>query len=145
MSDTRTFRMTTGRRIGNRAIRTLIRLGLVPNTYLLTVRGRKTGKPFSNPVTIVEADGRSWLVAPYGAVGWVRNARASKQVTLTRRGHARSYTLREVSSDEAGPILKRYVSLAKITRPYFRAQFDAPPAEFAAEADDHPVFELTTT
>jgi deazaflavin-dependent oxidoreductase (nitroreductase family) len=146
MSDTRSFHMTTARRLGDRLMRPLIRLGVVPGTYLLTVRGRKTGMPHSNPVTLVDGDeGRRWLVAPYGVVGWVRNARAARRVTLTRRGHAVEYTLREVSPDEAGPVLKRYVSLAKVTRPYFSAHPDAPAAEFAAEADRHPVFELTAT
>jgi deazaflavin-dependent oxidoreductase (nitroreductase family) len=144
MSEARSFHMTTARRGGDRAMRLLIRLGVVPGTYLLTVQGRKTGTPHSNPVTLVEGDaGQRWLVAPYGVVGWVRNARAAKRVTLTRRGHAVEYALREVLPDEAGPVLKRYVSLAKVTRPYFSAHPDAPAAEFAAEADRHPVFELT--
>lgn len=125
-------------------MRPLIRLGVVPGTYLLTVPGRKTGQPHSNPVTIVEGDeGQRWLVAPYGTVGWVRNARAAGRVTLTRRGQAREYTLREVPPDEAGPVLKRYVALARVTRPYFTAHPDAPAPEFAAEAGRHPVFELT--
>jgi deazaflavin-dependent oxidoreductase (nitroreductase family) len=146
MTDASSFHMTTARRVNDRLMRPLIRLGVVPGTYLLTVRGRKTGIPRSNPVTLVDGDnGPRWLVAPYGVVGWVRNARAAGQVTLTRRGHAKEYTLREVSPDEAGPVLKRYVSLAKVTRPYFNARADAPAAEFAAEADRHPVFELTAT
>jgi len=135
--------MTTARRLNDRLMRPLIRLGVVPGAYLLTVRGRKSGVPHSNPVTLVDGDDGRWLVAPYGVVGWVRNARAAGRVTLARRGHAVENTLREVSPDEAGPVLKRYVSLAKVTRPYFRARPDAPAAEFAAEADCHPVFELT--
>jgi hypothetical protein len=76
MSDVRSFHMTTARRINDHLMRPLIRLGVVPGTYLLTVRGRKTGIPRSNPVTLVDGDqGRRWLVAPYGDVGWVRNAR----------------------------------------------------------------------
>jgi deazaflavin-dependent oxidoreductase (nitroreductase family) len=146
MSDTRSFRMTRMRRWGDRLMRPLIRLGVVPGTYLLTVRGRKTGQPHSNPVTLVEeAGGRRWLVAPYGAVGWVRNARAAERVTLSRRGHTVEYQLREVTPEEAGPVLKRYVALAKVTRPYFSASPDAPAAEFAAEAGRHPVFELSAT
>lgn len=144
MTDTRSFHMTTSRRFGDRMIRPLIRLGVVPGTYLLTVRGRKTGKPHSNPVTLVDGDkGPQWLVAPYGEVGWVRNARAAGRVVLARGGHASEYALREVGADEAGPVLKRYVALAKVTRPYFRAQPDAPETDFSAEADRHPVFELT--
>jgi deazaflavin-dependent oxidoreductase (nitroreductase family) len=146
MADARSFHMTTARRLGDRLMRPLIRIGVVPATYLLTVRGRKTGRPYSNPVTLVDGDdGRRWLVAPYGVVGWVRNARAAGRVTLTRRGQTLEYTIREASPDEAGPVLKRYVSLAKVTRPYFRAHPDAPAADFAAEADRHPTFELTAT
>ncbi|HEV7205113.1 MAG TPA: nitroreductase family deazaflavin-dependent oxidoreductase [Jatrophihabitans sp.] len=139
MPEPRTFHMTTARRFGNRVLGPLIRLGVVPGTYVLTVPGRRSGKPRSTPVTLV--DGR-YLVAPYGPVDWVRNVRAAPTVTLSRRGRAVEYTVREVSADEAGPVLKRYVALAKVTRPYFRAAPDAPPAEFAAEADRHPVFEL---
>src|SRR5689334_9369148 len=107
MPAARSFQMTRMRRVGDRAMRPLIRLGLVPGTYLLTVRGRKTGLPHSNPVTLVEgAEGQRWLVAPYGAVGWVRNARAAGRVTLSRRGQAVDYLLREVSPAEAGAVLK---------------------------------------
>jgi hypothetical protein len=56
MSDTRSFHMTTARRLGDRLMRPLIRLGVVPGTYLLTVRGRKPGMPHSNPVTLVDGD-----------------------------------------------------------------------------------------
>lgn len=62
----RPFRMTWSHRAGNALIAPLIRAGLVPHTYLLTTRGRKTGKFRTNPVVLVERDGRRWLVAPYG-------------------------------------------------------------------------------
>jgi hypothetical protein len=39
-------------------------------------------------------------------------------------------------------VLKRYVGVATATRPYFRADKDAPVEDFVAEADRHPVFEL---
>jgi hypothetical protein len=92
----------------------------------------------------VEEAGRRWLVAPYGEVSWVRNARASGQVSLARRGDRHDYAVREVSAQEAGPVLKRYVAIATATRPYFQAQKDSPVGEFVAEADRHPVFELLT-
>jgi deazaflavin-dependent oxidoreductase (nitroreductase family) len=119
-----------------------IRAGLVPSTYLLTTRGRKTGRPRTNPVTVVDHDGRRWLVAPYGPVSWVHNARAAGRVTLRRRLDTREYTVREVSAQEAGPVLKRYVGIATATRPYFVATKDSPVEDFVAEADRHPAFEL---
>ena len=121
----------------------LVRAGLVPRSYLLTTQGRKTGRPRTNPVVPVEHDGRRWLVAPYGPVSWVHNARAAKQVTLTRRRDTREYAIREVPPEEAGPILRRYVQIAPATRRYFQATRESPVEDFAAEAGRHPVFELT--
>ena len=82
----------------------------------------------------MEHDGRRWLVAPYGPVSWVLNARAAARVSLTRRRDTRDYIVREVAPEEAGPILKRYVRIAPAIRRYFQA---------TKEAGRHPVFELT--
>lgn len=136
------FRMTRGRRIGDAIIGALIRAGVVPHSYMLTTRGRKTGRPRTNPVTLVEHDGKRWLVAPYGPVSWVLNARAAGRVTVRRRGKRLDCTVREASPEEAGPILKQYVQMARPTRRYFHATPDARVQEFVAEADRHPVFEL---
>jgi deazaflavin-dependent oxidoreductase (nitroreductase family) len=132
-----------GRHVENTIMSTLVRAGLVPRSCLLTTQGRKTGRPRTNPVVPVEHDGRRWLVAPYGPVSWVHNARAAGQVTLTRRRHTREYAIREVTPQEAAPILKRYVRIATATRRYFTATKDSPVEDFATEADRHPVFELT--
>jgi deazaflavin-dependent oxidoreductase (nitroreductase family) len=121
----------------------LVRAGLVPRSYLLTTRGRQTGRPRTNPVVPVEHGGRRWLVAPYGPVSWVHNARAAGRVSLTRRRDTRDYTIREVSPEEAGPVIQRYLRLAPSARPYFQASKDSPVADFVAEAGRHPVFELT--
>jgi len=139
----RQYSPSRGRRVGDAIIGVFVRAGLVPSTYLLTTRGRKTGRPRTNPVTVVEHDGRRWLVAPYGPVSWVHNARAAGRVSLRRRLDTHGYAVREVSAREAGPVLKRYVRIATATRPYFQATVDAPVEAFVAEADRHPVFELT--
>ena len=138
----RQFRPSRGRRVGDAIMSVFVRAGLVPSTYLLTTRGRKTGRPLTHPVTMVEQDGRRWLVAPYGPVSWVHNARAAGRVRVGRRGDRRAYAVREVAAAEAGPVLKRYVGIATATRPYFQADKDAPVEDFVAEADRHPVFEL---
>jgi deazaflavin-dependent oxidoreductase (nitroreductase family) len=138
----RQFRSSRGRRIGDSIIGVFVRAGLVPSTYMLTTRGRTTGRPLTHPATVVQHDGQRWLVAPYGAVSWVRNARAAGRVSLARRGDRRDYAVREVTTAEAGPVLKRYVAIAAATRPYFGADKNAPVEDFVAEADRHPVFEL---
>jgi deazaflavin-dependent oxidoreductase (nitroreductase family) len=131
-----------GRHVENTIMSALTRAGLLPRSYLLTTRGRKTGRPRTNPVVPVEHGGRRWLVAPYGPVSWVHNARATGRVSLTRRRDTRDYTIREVPPDEAGPVLQRYIRIAPSTRPYFQAGKDSAVGDFVAEADRHPVFEL---
>jgi deazaflavin-dependent oxidoreductase (nitroreductase family) len=121
----------------------LVTAGFVPHSYLLTTRGRRTGRERRNPVLVVEHDGRRWLVAPYGAVSWVYNARAAGQVQLARRRETRVYAIREVDWQEAGAVLQRYVQIASATRQYFQADQNDPVETFIAEAGQHPVFEIT--
>jgi deazaflavin-dependent oxidoreductase (nitroreductase family) len=131
-----------GRHVENTIMSALTRAGLVPRSYLLITQGRKTGQPRTNPVVPVGHDGRRWLVAPYGPVSWVHNARTAGRVSLTRRRDTRDYTIREASPAEAGPVLRRYVRISRSTRPYFQATKDSPEEDFITEADRHPVFEL---
>jgi deazaflavin-dependent oxidoreductase (nitroreductase family) len=130
------------RKVGDALIRTLTRLGIGDrHTYVLSVRGRKTGRTYSTPVRLVE-DGERWLVAPYGEVDWVRNARAAGQVTLTRARRSEEVGLEEVDGERAAPALRSYLEAVPLVRPYFDAAPDAPLEEFAAEASRHPVFRI---
>jgi hypothetical protein len=54
----RQFRPGRGRRVGDAIMSVFVRAGLVPSTYLLTTRGRRTGRPLTHPATVVEQDGR---------------------------------------------------------------------------------------
>jgi deazaflavin-dependent oxidoreductase (nitroreductase family) len=137
------YHLGTWRRLLNGLVRGLLRVGLgPPRTYLLVVRGRKPGRLYSTPVTLVEEGGQRWLVAPYGEVAWVRNARAAREVTLCRGRHSETVSIEEVRPEEAGPVLKRYVAEVPITRPFFDARPDSPARVFAAEAPRHPVFRI---
>jgi deazaflavin-dependent oxidoreductase (nitroreductase family) len=137
------FRKGPTRRVGNVMITPLIRAGLVPHTYLLTTRGRRTGRPHTNPVTLVEHGEQRWLVAPYGTVDWVHNARAAGRVSLRRGRRTLERSIRELDDPhEAAPILKEYLSITGPPRRYFSAKLDDPVEQFAAEALAHPVFEL---
>lgn len=130
-----------GWRAGDAIVNVLARTGIGP-IHLLTTRGRKTGRPHTKPVVPVTHDGKEWLVAPYGVVSWVRNARAAGTVTMRHGRTTRRYAIRETPANEAGPVLKRYVRTATKTRSHFRATKDSPVEDFVAEADRHPVFEL---
>lgn len=138
----RTYRLSPIRRLVNLVVRPLTRTRLAPpHTYLLTVPGRRTGEPRSTPVTLIE-DGERWLVAPYGEVGWVKNARAAGEVTLSRGGRSERLRIEEATPEQAAPVLKRYLGMAAVVRPFFDAKRDSPLEAFAAEADRHPVFRL---
>jgi deazaflavin-dependent oxidoreductase (nitroreductase family) len=138
-----TYRLTPSRRAANRLVRVLLKLGLMPGpTYLLTVAGRRTGRPLSTPVTLVEEGNTRWLVAPYGDVAWVHSARAAGQITLSRGKHSETVQIRELNPSEAAPVLQRYIARVPITRPYFDAKPDSALSAFIAEAPRHPVFQL---
>jgi hypothetical protein len=93
-------------------------------------------------VTLVEEGTNRWLVAPYGEVSWVRNARAAGQVTLSRGRRSEAVAIVELRPAEAAPILKQYITDVPITRPFFDAKPDAPLEAFVAEAHRHPVFHI---
>jgi deazaflavin-dependent oxidoreductase (nitroreductase family) len=139
----KSYRRTLLRRVANVLMTLLRRLGLAPRTtMLLTVPGRRSGTPRLTPVTLVEQDGQRWLVAPYGPVGWVHNARAAGQVELSRGRHSETVRVKELAPEAAAPVLKAYVERVPTTRPYFDVPPDATLAAFAAEVAKHPVFQV---
>ena len=66
----------------------MLRLGMpisrVEKPVVLTVPGRKTGKPRSTPVTPMEVDGGRYVVNGYPGADWVDNVRAAGEVTLAQ-------------------------------------------------------------
>lgn len=136
------YRLGFFRKLVNLLATAGLRVGVAPRgTYLLTTTGRKTGKRRTTPVTVME-NGERFLVAPYGPVPWVHNARAAGEVTLTRGRKSTTHAITEVGPDEAAPVLKRYVAKVPVVRPFFDAGKDSPVEEFAAEAARHPVVRL---
>ena len=130
-------------RFVNRMMARMIRGNMAPpRTYLLSVRGRKSGKFYSAPVNLIERGEQRWLVSPYGEVNWVKNARAAGEVSLFRDGVTEALQIQELGAQESAPILKEYITLVGIVRPYFDVRPDAPLEDFAAEAPRHPVFLL---
>ena len=127
-------------------ITTLLRAGVTLGTMsLLTVRGRTSGQPHTVLVLLVEQDGQRWLVAPYGAVQWVRNIRAAGTATLTRGRHSEAISVTELPAQQAAPVLKQYLLLpvSAGVRSYFDATKDSPLEAFEREAPRHPVFQIT--
>jgi deazaflavin-dependent oxidoreductase (nitroreductase family) len=139
----RPYRKSLWRRAVNVLVRPLARLGLTgPRTHLLTVPGRRSGKLWSTPVSIVTIGSERWLVAPYGKRNWVKNARAAGWVEL-RRGRSRErLAVEELAPAEAVPVLREYYRRGRVTRPFFAVSLASPDDEWLAEAHRHPVFRL---
>jgi deazaflavin-dependent oxidoreductase (nitroreductase family) len=139
----RRFRHTALRRAADAAVRALLRLGpIFPGLHVLTVPGRRTGRPRSTPVLLIRRGGAHYLVAAYGQTGWVRNARAAGAVTLARGRRRRTVAVEELPAEDAGPVLRAYARRIPLVRPYFDASTRAPDAAWAVEAAAHPVFRL---
>ncbi len=140
----RAYRLGPARKAVNVVMAALLKAGAGPrSTYLLTTTGRRTGRPRTTPVTLIEGSSGRWLVAPYGSVPWVWNVRAAPVVELRRGGRRERLQAEEAGPAAAGPVLRQYAQSVTITRPYFDARPGDPETEFAAEAARHPVFRLT--
>ena len=134
----KTYRLNLGVRLINSVFRLMTRAGLGASyRYVLTVPGRKTGRLYSTPVDVIEVAGARWLVAAYGPVSWVRNARAADEVTLSRGGRSEKFTVAEPDAQTAIPALRAYINQIKVTRPYFDANPDSPDTTIAAELKRH--------
>jgi deazaflavin-dependent oxidoreductase (nitroreductase family) len=119
---------------------------------LLTVRGRQTGLPRTNPVDVFEREGRYWLVSTHGVgdSNWVRNLRAAGEGTLSRGKQATAFSAAELSVADAGQVLHRVLG-PRLERPLAgfvlrrtlnlgsHASADA----YRRSVEVHPVFELT--
>ena len=141
--ETTSYRTSLWRRGLNAVVRPLARLGIGPRAlHLLTVSGRKSGRPWSTPVTLVEAGGERWLVAPYGVRSWVLNARAAGTVELRRGRRSEQLRVVEAGGEDAVAVLREYYRCNRVTRPFFGVSLESPTDAWLAEAPRHPVFRL---
>jgi deazaflavin-dependent oxidoreductase (nitroreductase family) len=138
----------------SRAFRLMLRLGIrLGPMMMLTVRGRKSGVPRTNPVDLFERDGRHWLVATHDAnASWVRNLRAASEGTLSRGRRRYVFTAAELPQAEAGIVLKEVLGprLARpaagfVLRQTIGVPPDAPVESFIDAAATHPVFALAVS
>src|ERR1700749_4536048 len=73
---------------------------------VLTVPGRKTGKPRSTPMTPFEHDGGLYVVAGYPGADWASNARAAGTGTLSRGRKSRPVKIIEPTAAQAPPVTR---------------------------------------
>ena len=120
----------------------LVGLGGYP-TYLLTVRGRKSGQPDTTPIATIEQDGKRYLLTPFGVVDWVRNLRAAAgEVTLTRGRRAETVKARELPNGEAAPILRAFIQSGNPIGNFFKIPAESSLEDFERAVLTHPVFVL---
>jgi deazaflavin-dependent oxidoreductase (nitroreductase family) len=131
-------------RLSNRAFGALVRLGFgFAHTYLLEVRGRKSGKLYATPVDLLTHGGRQYLVAPRGHTQWVRNAGVAGVVRLRKGRQVQAFRLRALSEAEPPPILQAYLEqFRREVQRFFPVPAGSPVEAFAPLAPRYPVFEL---
>jgi deazaflavin-dependent oxidoreductase (nitroreductase family) len=75
---------------------------------VLTVPGRKTGRPRSTPMTPFNLDGHLYAVAGFPDADWASNARAAGVGTLSKGRKARRIRITELTAEQARPVLRVY-------------------------------------
>jgi len=85
----------------NRIFVVLNRIGIAPagHLYVLSIKGRKSGKMLSTPLAIVTMNGKKY-VAALAEVNWVRNARAAGWGLLSKGRYKERVRLVELPVDE---------------------------------------------
>lgn len=131
-------------RLFNRAFGFLVSLGLgFEHTYLLEVRGRKSGKLYSMPVDLLAEGGRQYLVAPRGYTQWVRNAEVAGEVRLRKGRRVQEFRLRALAEAERPPVLKAYLNrFRREVQRFFPVPAGSPVEAFVPLAPRYPAFEI---
>jgi deazaflavin-dependent oxidoreductase (nitroreductase family) len=128
----------------NRFMMAMQKLGLKTGpAYVLTVPGRKSGKPRSTPMTPFEFDGGLYTVAGYPGADWARNAKAAGAGTLSRGRRSRQVSIVELGAEEAKPVLRAFPEQVPVGVMFAKRSGlvqQGTPDEFEALAGTLPVF-----
>jgi deazaflavin-dependent oxidoreductase (nitroreductase family) len=127
---------------GNLFMRSMLALGISLNgSALITVPGRKTGRPHSTPITMVEFQGQRYVQSPFGSVNWVRNLRAAGTATLSWGRRHETVAATELTPEQAAPVIKSMLPRApKVIRDYFDVTPESSLEEIIRDAPNHPMF-----
>jgi deazaflavin-dependent oxidoreductase (nitroreductase family) len=135
-------------RYTNRIVRGLSRLGIPTGAvHVLTVPGRKSGKPRSTPVSPLTVDAHRYLVAALPQSDWARNVRAAGHGRLSHGWQRERVTIAEVTDpDLCRTVLRAFPQQLPGGVPMFvrlGLVHGSDPDEFAAAADKVAVFRLS--
>jgi deazaflavin-dependent oxidoreductase (nitroreductase family) len=93
----------------NRVLVAVSRTGLgMRSLPVLIVPGRKSGKPRSTPLSVMELDGERYLMGGFPGAEWVRNARAADDATLRTGRRSETVRLVELDAEAAVPVLREW-------------------------------------
>ena len=93
----------------NRLFVGLQRLGLgLGGMHVLTIAGRRSGKPRTTPISLMTIEGRRYVVGGFPGADWVANARAAGVGTLSCGRRSEVVRLVELPVDEARPVLRAF-------------------------------------
>jgi deazaflavin-dependent oxidoreductase (nitroreductase family) len=129
----------------NKAMIGVQHLGISFGPVVLTVPGRKSGKPRSTPVTPMTVDGKEYIVGGLPGSDWSANVRAAGEGTLRRGRRTDRARLVEMSVDEARPLLREFPIKVPTGVGFIKGAglVTGPnPDEFEALAGKCPVFRL---
>ena len=131
-------------RLFNRVFGLLVSFGFwFEHSYLLEVRGRKSGKMYSMPVDLLTDGDRQYLVAPRGYTQWVRNAEVAGEVRLRKGRQMQQFQLRALPEAERPPVLKAYLDrFRREVQRFFPVPAGSPVEAFVPLAPRYPAFEL---
>lgn len=117
----------------------LVGMGSYP-MYLFTVRGRKSGKPRTISIAIIERDGKRYLGSPFGIVAWVRNLRTAGEGILTRARRSETVKAIELPPREAALVLQADVKDGNPFSSYYGVTKNSSLEEFERAVVTHPLF-----
>lgn len=130
----------------NKVMMTVQRLGLPTGpAMVLTVPGRKTGKPRRTPMTPFRHDGGLYTVAGYPGSDWATNARAAGAGTLTRGRRSRPVRIVELPAEQSRPVLRAFAVKVPVGVGFAKRSglvVDGTPDEFEKLAGRLTVFRL---
>jgi deazaflavin-dependent oxidoreductase (nitroreductase family) len=112
-------------------------------SMVLTVPGRKSGRPRSTPMTPFDHDGGLYTVAGYPGADWAANARAAGAGTLARGRRSRRVRIVELSPEESRSVLRAFAVKVPVGVGFAKRSglvVDGTPDEFEALAGRLAVF-----
>lgn len=134
------------RKYANKAVAFLINTFNInmQGARVLRVNGRKTGKVQTLVVNPLEYQGETYLVSSRGESSWVRNARATSEVHLSKGKQGQRYRVDEVDDEDLKfQLMRRYLDRwGWQVSSFMHVSKSSADDEIRAILDKHPTFRL---